>query len=181
MYYLIDSGVFERILIRQILGRGEVEDVAVGGAGTLQNPFTCTKINERALKSFLTLRKTAIYDQTPPFSSKEEWVDILKVSYFWQMEKMGEFAVRQLSKMQLGGIEKLKLAKQFGIWDKEWRPSAIRELIKRTNLRLAEDDVAEIGVNTALRIYKLQGVASQRLWLFPVTDVDIKKEFPELS
>jgi len=59
MYYLIDSGVFERILIRQILGRGEAEDVAVGGAGTLQSPFTCTKIDERALKSFLLLRKTA--------------------------------------------------------------------------------------------------------------------------
>ena len=95
------------------------------------------------------------------------------------MEKMGKFAVSQLSKVQLGGIEKLKLAKQFGIWDKEWQLSAIRELVKRTNLRLAEDDVAKIGVNTALRIYKLQGMASQR-WLFPVTDLDIMKEFPEL-
>jgi len=98
----------------------------------------------------------------------------------WQMKKMGEFAVSQLSKMQLGEIEKLKLAKQFGIWDKEWRLSAIRELIKRTDLRLTEVDVAEIGVYTVLRIYKLQGMASQR-WFFPVTDVHIKKEFPELS
>ena len=97
------------------------------------------------------------------------------------MKNMGKFAVSQLSNMQLGGIEKLKLAKQFGTRDKEWRLSAIRELVKRTNLRLAEDDVAEIGVNTALGIYKLQGIASQRLWLFPVTDGDIKKEFPELS
>lgn len=59
MYYLIDSGVFERILIRQILGRGEVEHVAVGGDGTLESPFTCTTIDKKALKSFLTLRKTA--------------------------------------------------------------------------------------------------------------------------
>ena len=97
------------------------------------------------------------------------------------MENMREFAVSQLSKMQLGGIEKLKLAKQFGIRDKEWRLSAVRELIKKTNLRLTDGDVAEIGVNTAMRIYRLQGMASQRSWLFPVTDLDIKKEFPELS
>jgi hypothetical protein len=94
------------------------------------------------------------------------------------MNQLGKFSVDQLSKMRLGGVEKLKLAKRYGIRDKKWKLTAIRELVK-TNTYFSEADVQEIGVDVALRICKLRGMASQRL-LFPVSDSDIKKVFPEL-
>ena len=81
-----------------------------------------------------------VYDESPAISGKEAWLNILKVSYFWKMKKLGEFAVDQLSKMRLKGIDKLKLAKTYDIQDKKWRYSAIRELINSTNLAIKEAD-----------------------------------------
>ena len=67
----------------------------------------------------------------------------MKVSYFWKMEKLGKFAVGQLSKIPLEGVEKLKLAKRYDIQDKEWKLSAIRELIK-TDMIFPDIDVQEV-------------------------------------
>lgn len=94
------------------------------------------------------------------------------------MDKLGKFAVGQLSTMQIGGVEKLKLAKRYAIQDKEWKLTAIRELIK-TNVAFSAADVQEIGVDVVLRICELRGMASDRLF-FPVSDASIKKVFPEL-
>ncbi|KAF8331265.1 hypothetical protein F5887DRAFT_61003 [Amanita rubescens] len=173
-YHLRDSPVFERIFKFAALE----DDVEISGAGTAQDPFGCSTIDKRALESFLALQRTAVYDQGPAIVGKGEWLDILKVSYFWKMDKLGKFTVDQLSKMQIGGVEKLKLAKRYDIRDKEWKLTAIRELIK-TNIDFSEADVQEIGVDVVLRICELRGMASQRL-LFPVSDSNIKKVFPEL-
>jgi len=94
------------------------------------------------------------------------------------MDKLGKFAVGQLSKMEIGGVEKLKLAKRYDIQDKEWKLTSIRELIK-TDIDFSEADVQGIGVDVVLRICQLRGVASQRL-VFPVSGWNIKKVFPEL-
>jgi len=118
-----------------------------------------------------------VYDQGPAIVGKGEWLDILKVSYFWKIDKLGKFAVGQLSKMQIRGVEKLKLAKRYDIQDKEWNLTSIRELIK-TNIDFSEADVQGIGVDAVLRVCQLRGMASQRL-LFPVSDSDIRKVFPE--
>jgi len=173
-YYLKDSLVFESIFKFAVLE----DDTEISGAGTAQDPFGCSTIDKKALESFLALQRTAVYDQGPTVVGKEEWLDILKVSYFWKMDKLGKFAVGQLSKIQIEGVEKLKLAKRYDIRDKEWKLTAIRELIK-TDIDLSEADVQEIGVDVVLRICQLRGVASQRL-LFPVSDWSIKKVFPEL-
>lgn len=95
------------------------------------------------------------------------------------MEKLGEFAVDSLSKVRLDALEKMKLAKRYNIQNKKWRYSAIRELINVPKLSLTEDDVEDIGVEIALKISKLHGMHSQR-WFLPVSDENIKNEFPEL-
>ena len=94
------------------------------------------------------------------------------------MEKLGKFTVGKLSKIPLEGVEKLKLAKRYDIQDKEWKLSAIRELIK-TDIVFPDIDVQEIGVEIVQRICRLRGIASQRL--FAVSDANIKKVFPDLS
>ena len=120
-----------------------------------------------------------VYDKSPLISGEKVWLDILKVSYLWKMKKMGEYAIDRLSKMQLNGVEKLKLAQTYNIQDRKWRYSAIRELVNSTNLSLREADMEEIGVDIALKISKLHGMGRQR-WFFYVSDENVKKEFPEL-
>lgn len=195
-YYLRDSLIFRRIF-ESLLGNVEdAEHVKVSGDGTPQNPFSCTKIDRKALESFLALHRTTcvnrntcstmpycliafrIYDPEAGIVGKDHWLNVLKVSYFWKMEKLGKFAVGQLSKIPLEGVEKLKLAKRYDIRDKEWKLSAIRELIKMDTI-FPDIDVQEIGVDIVQRICTLRGIHSQRL--FAVSDGGIKKVFPELA
>lgn len=95
------------------------------------------------------------------------------------MRKLGKFAVDQLSKVHLDALEKMKLAKRYDIRNKKWRYSAIRELINVPKLSLTKVDVEDIGVEVALKISKLHGMHRQR-WFLPVSDENIKNEFPEL-
>ena len=195
-YYLRGSLIFERIFGLLVNMAEDAEHAKVSGDGTPQSPFSCAEIDRKALESFLALHRTPcvnrnayatmpyhliafrIYDPEVGIVGKDNWLDVLKVSYFWKMEKLGKFAVGQLSKIPLEGGEKLKLAKRYNIRDKEWKLSALRELIK-TDTIFPDNDVQEIGVDIVQGICTLRGIRSQKF--FPVSDDGIKKVFPDLA
>lgn len=194
-YYLGDSSIFKFIFESKWKIRAE-DAKHVTGDGTPQSPFSCTEVDREALESFLALHRTScvnkntystmpyhliafrIYDPEAGIVGKDNWLGVLKVSYFWKMEKLSKFAVSQLSKIPLEGVEKLKLAKRYNIQDKEWWLSAIRELIKVDTI-FSDTDVEEIGVDVVQKICILRGIHSQRL--FAGSDSGIKKVFPEFA
>ena len=67
------------------------------------------------------------------------------------MGKVVELATRHLKSM------KLEIANKYGIMNEEWRLPALRDIVQ-SNQTLSHRDAERIGLGTALKIARLQGI-----------------------
>ncbi|KAF8632496.1 hypothetical protein AX15_001863 [Amanita polypyramis BW_CC] len=188
-YYLKQSKIFERLFKRELSIR-EVRELGIIGKGTLKSPFVCLAVTEEMVGALLFVLKLTIFDAGPDLIWKRRWLEILEISCIWQMEKVTDVAISYLLKMEVDAVMKLELAKRYNIQHKAWRLSAIRELV-RGNRKLTGTDTHSIGPGMAVKISRVQGMASEHpiisgidrffasnnvSWL----DAYIHREFPDL-
>ncbi|KAK2467420.1 hypothetical protein APHAL10511_000655 [Amanita phalloides] len=187
--YLANSNIFSRLLNQELLKK-EAEEVGISGDGSLENPFECTKINRQVLESFLSFMRTRIFCSGRALIEKKSWIDILEISYLWQMVDVHKLVLRRLNKIGLDAIEKLEVVKRYGIKEKDWSLPPIRELV-RAGKRLGAADAQRIGIDMALRISRVQGMVLEHPIMMAtdhyfgskeisLLDVYILREFPNL-
>jgi hypothetical protein len=154
--YLSQTSPVLRRLFTNTSAERDIRDDSFTGDGTLANPYSCDTVKKGAFVQVLRLLGPMIFYQMPTLTV-EEWKDVLGLSSQWHMDQLVEMAITHLQDMNLDATTKLELARKHNIQNKEWRRSAIRELVDK-DMRLTEANAYRIGIDVALKIAKVQGM-----------------------
>ncbi|KAF8627743.1 hypothetical protein AX17_006111 [Amanita inopinata Kibby_2008] len=154
--YLQESPVFQALLGGNPIDEGTPESKTMGD-GTVHKPLVCSSVTVESVALLLCVLYPTSFNQAPKLTAYE-WRDILELASKWNLEKIRDLAVQRLCGMRLDAITRLELARRHDIQRKEWLLPPIRELV-REDERLTEADAMLIGVEMALRIARVQGMA----------------------
>jgi hypothetical protein len=82
-----------------------------------------------------------------------EWTSVLKLSTMWQFDKIRQFAIDQMSKLQIDVVEKIGLARDYHV--KEWLLPALDEFT-RLGKPMTTEDVNHLGLDFILKIVSVR-------------------------
>ncbi|KAJ2924435.1 hypothetical protein H1R20_g12650, partial [Candolleomyces eurysporus] len=88
------------------------------------------------------------------FLTKDEWVGVLNLSTRWQMRKMRNYAISNLSKMPLTSIEKVTLARDHEV--AKWLKEGLSEILHNKNGLRPDELKSHLGLETAFRLMWIQ-------------------------
>ncbi|KAJ7212851.1 hypothetical protein C8J57DRAFT_1097070, partial [Mycena rebaudengoi] len=108
---------------------------------------------------------------------KDDWISVLKLSTLWYFIDARDLAIRQLTGMSLGSVERILLSRQYDV--APWLRSGYTELARREE-GISLDDTEKIGTNPKQienRLFKVPQHHFERgaeifaaAWTLPVAD-----------
>ncbi|KAH6908532.1 hypothetical protein BKA70DRAFT_1280105 [Coprinopsis sp. MPI-PUGE-AT-0042] len=136
------SEVFEGMFLVDRGDQGHTDDNPILLEGFLSNDF------ESLLRIIFPQSVFTDFPDSPSLS-KEEWEGVLKLSTVWEMDKIRTMAVERLSSMQLGPLEKIKLAKDYRV--PLWLSEGIETLAAEFEKHSIDDISLTLGWEKAAR------------------------------
>ncbi|KAF6752806.1 hypothetical protein DFP72DRAFT_1132241 [Ephemerocybe angulata] len=86
--------------------------------------------------------------------SKEHWVHVLKLATLWDMQEIQETAIAELEGLNLGQIEKIRLAKEY--WVSDWLVEGLTDIVQTWGTSTTLDELGrELGWEAAARLVDL--------------------------
>ncbi|KAH6908579.1 hypothetical protein BKA70DRAFT_272563 [Coprinopsis sp. MPI-PUGE-AT-0042] len=104
-------------------------DVSNNGAGegaSDEKPIVLEGYKSDEFECLLKVLYPQPLDPSPPALSPVEWVRVLKLSTIWQMEKIRDVAIEQLSECALTPIEKIQYSREYRV--SKWLVEGVTEL-----------------------------------------------------
>ncbi|RXW11415.1 hypothetical protein EST38_g14441 [Candolleomyces aberdarensis] len=90
---------------------------------------------------------------------KEEWVGVLNLSTRWQMKKIRDHAINNLSKISLSPVEKVVLARAHEV--AKWLKEGLSEIVTENPVQ-ALDELETLGLKTACRLLWIRDQTASR-------------------
>ncbi|KAJ7289177.1 hypothetical protein C8J57DRAFT_1164982 [Mycena rebaudengoi] len=87
---------------------------------------------------------------------KDDWISVLKLSTLWYFIDARDLAIRQLTSMSLGSVERILLSRQYDV--APWLRSGYTELARREE-GISLGDAEKIGWKTTVQLYQTREVA----------------------
>ncbi|RXW13995.1 hypothetical protein EST38_g11858 [Candolleomyces aberdarensis] len=116
--------------------------------------------------------------------TKEEWVGVLNLSTRWRMKEIRKHAINELSKMSLGPLEKVVLARAHKVG--KWLEEGLNEIVVERPVRCPEELKSQLGLETAFLLIFMMDYTDLRLKLpdaggnsLPKMEVNINDAFKE--
>ncbi|KAH6906486.1 hypothetical protein BKA70DRAFT_1287755 [Coprinopsis sp. MPI-PUGE-AT-0042] len=96
----------------------------------------------------------------PLITSKEEWVSVLRLATAWNMTKVRNSAVQELSKLRLPAIEKIQLGREFLV--AKWFSEGVEEIGSAPDIsKYALEDLSRfLGWETAAKVLWIRNTSS---------------------
>ncbi|KAH6908512.1 hypothetical protein BKA70DRAFT_1562575 [Coprinopsis sp. MPI-PUGE-AT-0042] len=96
-----------------------------------------------------------------PVLAKEEWTSVLKLSTVWQMDKIRQLAIEQLTVLDLTPIEKILHAREYRVL--KWLTEGVSTLAAGFSEYKFEDIAKELGWETTARILSVRDEAKPKV------------------
>ena len=96
-----------------------------------------------------SFRKYSIYKTTI-----DEWTTILRLAHQWLCDGIRNLVFRELNKVPVHPVTHVALVNEYDA-PPEWREKAYFKL-GRSKVRLTEEDIERLGLDTVLRVAQLQ-------------------------
>ncbi|KAF5339566.1 hypothetical protein D9611_011508 [Ephemerocybe angulata] len=86
--------------------------------------------------------------------SKEHWLDVLKLATLWDMQEIQETAMTELEGLDLGQMEKIRLAKEYRV--SKWLVEGLAGIVRTWGTSTTLDELGrELGWEVAARLLDL--------------------------
>ncbi|KAF5379189.1 hypothetical protein D9615_006037 [Tricholomella constricta] len=85
--------------------------------------------------------------------SKDGWIAVLRLSSMWEMDKVRELAITNLTSSGMGSVEKIVLAKEFHV--PQWLRSGYQELVNRQEM-LSMEESERISYKSATGVFQVR-------------------------
>ncbi|KAH6908572.1 hypothetical protein BKA70DRAFT_1064232, partial [Coprinopsis sp. MPI-PUGE-AT-0042] len=96
-------------------GMFDVGDPSGGEGGSDDKPIVLEGYKSKDFECLLRILLHRPLEPFPPAMSNQEWASVLKLSTIWQMDKVRNFVIDQLSTLDLTPIEKIQHARQYHV------------------------------------------------------------------